>query len=1256
MFLAFDKQRLKWRGGLRTVLSVVAAAGLVSCAGDGFEGGLAEPGVDGGAAMAPEQPGSGQEPGSGMLPPDSEEASAYVPGQLLVRFKSGTAQALTVAAHDQRQARMVRSYRVPSNLHLVELPEGMSVDAAVAEYREDPNVLYVQPNFKYRLKERFPDEWMFWEYQWNLHNVNHWWGTPDSDIDAPEAWALTTGSHDVILGVIDTGINYMHEDLYENVFSNPGEIPGNGLDDDENGFVDDIHGIDAVEHSGDPYDSHGHGTLVSGIIAAQGNNDIGITGVMWDAQIASCKAFEFDGYASEGAILTCMDYFLSLKTRTENPVDIIATNNSWGTVLSPDWPDGGSRPFSQALLDAVEAHHRAGMLFVAAAGNNGSNNDSEPVYPANFEVDNVISVAATNRDDLLASYFDGFTGSNFGIRSVDVGAPGSEVLSTRWEDYDVGAGYGYEEATSFAAAHVTGVIGLLKAYDPSLEPAAIKNLVLAGGDETYGGDEWFPFGTHGNTLSGRRINAFGSLTCEDQIVVGRFAPTMDEVRLAIAEPLTLGVLSIDCAQPHPGPYTVTVRETGEVIQLVDESGNGHFKGSFESLEPGWFELEFSTGEVVYVNVALNYDKARVIDFEYRDIKGTQLPVDLFNSVSFPAPFPIYFGNAQPGYDEINVTGAGALSFSHEIGFPIWYDEYHGELPSYFNQTVVAPFWAELYGGTASYTVLGAAPNRELIIDWDNMVSNWWGGDEVRFQVVFFEGSRNILFSYADVETGIPFADNGNIASVGLQISEHVGRQFSFYQPALRNEMTLLWSMGTPIAAAGPDQVVAPGDEVTLDGGASREIAGAIESYVWVQTTGTPVETDCGDEVLMHFVAPQESGTLTFDLSVIDEDGDTSTDTMNVIVNAPPVADAGDDFQLANHLGGTLDGSASLDVDGAIIGYAWRQISGEPVALTGAATALATFTAPAQPQRLVFELTVRDEYGSESRDTVEVEIFHNDPPVAAAGNDRLVRPGSVVILDGLGSHDPDGTIAGYAWENTVCLTGDGSCVIELLDAGTAQPVFEAPAATGMMVFRLTVTDDAGATSSDTMVVVASFQEPSANIAPQASCATQGTTLALDGSASMDDDGQIVSYHWEQRAGTPVTIDNPDAPVITFAVPSSPEPLAFALTVTDDDGLSNTADIELPVHAPPAAVAVASAASARQGETVTLDGSQSQNTASYAWVQTGGPPAVLSDAGAPVASFVAPGATSPNQVVTFALTVGNACATTATDTASVSLKGR
>jgi serine protease len=1237
-------------------VSAAAMAGLVSCV----------PGDDGGfAGGEPVDESPVMPPGEDVMPPETdpgapgdEDEPPYVPGQLLVRFKSGTDPAVAQAVHEQQGARVLYGYRVPSNLYLVELPADASMDAAMAAYRADRRVLYAQPNVRYRLNDRFPNDPWFPYSQWPLHQPYQELFI-DVDIDAPEAWDLTTGSHDVILGVIDTGIAYDHEDLIANLFWNPGEIPDNGVDDDGNGFVDDVHGIDAIAHSGDPRDDQYHGTFVSGIIAARGNNGIGVAGVMWDAQIVSCKAFDYYGYASEAAILTCMDYFLGLKTRAENPVDIVATNNSWSTfppLVPPDyswyWPYPPSWSFSQALFDAIDAHRRADMLFVAAAGNDGTSNDYHPAYPASYELDNVISVTASQ-------YYYGTVNGNFGRHSVDVAAPGTSIYSTFPAGYGNDSWWNPQGGTSWAAAHVTGLIGLLAADDPSRSAAALKNLVLAGGDRTPHADEdddpFYPHDGYGRTLSDRRINAFRSLRCENQVVSGRFAPSSHEVHLAIGEPLTLGVLNIECAEPLPGPQSVTVVETGEVIELVDEAGNGHFKGTFRSFDSGWYTLEFSMGDTVYVIVSANYDPARVIDFEYRDIQGIGQPLDWWEW-GFPLPFPIQFGAWQ--YDFVELSPAsGILSFS---GVPWTWPPPPLPIPEdpwSSTETVVAPLWMDMFqveNSSRSYAVLGEAPNRELVIDWTNMYAPPAGGD-VSFQVVFFENSRKILFSYADVEVENPAYRNGAGASVGLQVSRRMGRQFSLFQPSLHDEMTLLWIMGTPIALAGEDLLVAAGEEVVLDAGNSREVVGAITSYAWTQTLGAAVSIDGADQALARFTAPQGAGTLSFELAVTDEDGDTGTDTVDVIVNPRPVADAGRDVALANHLSGTLDGSGSFDPEGAIIGYAWRQIGGEAVALAGAQTAIATFTAPAQPQPLVFELTVRDEYGFEDQDTVTIDVFHNDPPVADAGEARMLRPGDVATLDGSGSHDPDGAISGYAWEVTLCMTMAGPCVIDLVDANTATPVFEVPGAAGAIQFRLTVTDNAGATSSDTVMMLAFFQEPRAVIAP-ASCATSGATLALDGSASADDDGVIVAHYWEQLAGAPVDIASPDVPVLELAVPSSQEPLVFALTVTDDDGLSSTAAIAIPVHAPPVAVATASAAFAHEGEIVTLDGSASQGATSHAWTQTGGPAAELSNAGAAVASFVAPAAEQPHQVATFTLTARNACGAMTVDTASVILKGR
>jgi subtilisin family serine protease len=995
------------------VFTLAGAAGLVACDG----------------AVEPE-------PDRVEAVPRTERTSPaidHVPGQLLVRFKSGTPPAMAQRVNEAHEARLLRSFHVPSGLYLVELPPGVGVPEAIARYRQDPSVRDVQPNHLYHVTEQIPDDPRFGEL-WGMNNPGTT-GVLDADIDAPEAWDITTGSPDVILGVLDTGVEYDHEDLAGNVFSNPGEVPGNGVDDDGNGYIDDVHGINAILHNGDPRDDNGHGTHVSGTIAARGNNGIGVAGVNWEARVLPCKAFDAFGSATEADILTCLQYFLDLKTRAGNPVDITATNNSW------------TGPFSQPILDAVTAHAQAGILLVAAAGNFTSDNDAVPAYPASYELANVIAVAATNERDELASF------SNYGRRSVDVGAPGERVLST------FPRGYEYLDGTSMAAPHVTGLLGLIKASDPNLTPGALRNLVLTGGDDTPA--------TLDRTLSGRRINAFGSLTCQDRTLVRRFAPAADEAVVALGRPVALGVLSIDCAAPSSEPLTVTVRETGEVVALADEQGAGSFTASWTPMDFGTFTLEFSTGDVVTVHVVNNYDPARVIDFAYRDIDGAQLPLYGGDFTTIPAPFPIRFGNVEPGYESINVGAGGVVSFTdmpYDFGLP---------LPSPAATTIVAPFWSDLRPdptGGVFYEVLGSEPARELVIEWREMLS-YSGTSGVTFQVVFFEGSPNILFSYADVEFGDIWVDRGRNANVGVQVAPELARQYSFFDNELEDQMTLFWGMGTPLPVAGPDQVVLPGATVTLDASASRDFDGTIAFHGWTQIAGTPVLIQGANTAVATFTAPQESGTLTFQLSVVDDDGNVGTDTVDVIVNRPPVADAGADHALANLLTGTLDGTGSTDPDGMITGYQWRQVNGEPVEIRNAETAIATFTAPATPQHLAFELTVTDEHGFQDSDLVVVEIFHNDFPVAAAGADRLVRPGDVVTLDATGSQDPDGTIAAYAWEVVVCMTVDGPCDIDVAGADTATPTIEMPGAIGFVTLRLTVTDEAGATASDTVTITA-----------------------------------------------------------------------------------------------------------------------------------------------------------------------------------------
>src|SRR5205807_8028711 len=234
-----------------------------------------------------------------------------------------------------------------------------------------------------------------------------------------------------------------------------------GVDDDGNGYVDDCHGIDTINHDSDPMDDFGHGTHVSGIIGAVGNNGVGVTGINWNVRILPCKSHDSAGNGTSASIIECYAYVKAIKARGEN---VIATNNSYGGC-----PEACG--FDQATMDGIAGLESVGVLFVASAGNDGANNDTTLKYPADYFLPNVIAVAATTNTDALAFF------SNYGARTVAVGAPGQDVFST-W----LPSTYTYLSGTSMASPQVTGIAALLKAANPTLDWFAIRNLIIAGGE------------------------------------------------------------------------------------------------------------------------------------------------------------------------------------------------------------------------------------------------------------------------------------------------------------------------------------------------------------------------------------------------------------------------------------------------------------------------------------------------------------------------------------------------------------------------------------------------------------------------------------------------------------------------------------------------------------------------------------------------------------------------------------------------------
>ena len=413
---------------------------------------------------------------------EDRSGRAFAPGEVIVVLEQPASPADLRELNQENDA-TIEEDLPRSDVNVVDLPRDLTVAEAVRAYEDSPDVAYAEPNFK--LQPTVAPNDPGYRDLWGLNNAGQTGGTPDADIDAPEAWDTTTGSADVVVGVIDEGIDVNHPDLRDNIWTNSGEVPGNRIDDDNNGYVDDVNGYDFANNDASVYDpdpisgkGDEHGTHVAGTIAAVGNNGIGVAGVNWDAQVASLKFLAADGGLTSDAI-EAVNYAVA------EGIDI--SNNSWG---------GGGR--SQALEDAIRRADNAGHIFIASAGNGGEDgvgddNDATPQYPAGYNLPNIVSVAATGDTDRLASF------SNFGATSVDLAAPGVGILSTLPGDR-----YGRFSGTSMASPHVAGVAALIESQQPGpAGDAEIKSQLLRYVDEKAS--------LQGKVATNGRLNAAGSL-------------------------------------------------------------------------------------------------------------------------------------------------------------------------------------------------------------------------------------------------------------------------------------------------------------------------------------------------------------------------------------------------------------------------------------------------------------------------------------------------------------------------------------------------------------------------------------------------------------------------------------------------------------------------------------------------------------------------------------------------------------------------
>jgi hypothetical protein len=396
----------------------------------------------------------------------------YVPGEILVKYKSSISAASISERHAQKGIKTKRAFR-QMRVHHVELPAGLGVEKALEMLRSESSVDYAEPNyFRYTTKTT-PDDPEF-GLLWGLDNsgqiVNGTSGTKDADINAPEAWDSATDCDGIVIAVIDSGIDYDHPDLRDNMWSNADELAGgDGVDDDGNGYVDDVRGWDFVDNDNDPMDINGHGTHVAGTIGAKGDNGRGITGVCWSAQVIPLRFIDDSGLGTVADEISAIQYAIIKGAKIINA--------------------SFSGNASMAEQDAISHAKDAGILFVAATGNEG---DNTPSYPAGYDLVNIISVAATNQNDGLADF------SNYGAAWVDVGAPGVNIYSTL-----PGGTYDYKDGTSMATPHVVGLAGLIRNTDPSLTHAEVRYIILNSVVRQAS--------LVGKTVTGGRINAFNAL-------------------------------------------------------------------------------------------------------------------------------------------------------------------------------------------------------------------------------------------------------------------------------------------------------------------------------------------------------------------------------------------------------------------------------------------------------------------------------------------------------------------------------------------------------------------------------------------------------------------------------------------------------------------------------------------------------------------------------------------------------------------------
>jgi subtilisin family serine protease len=714
----------------------------------------------------------------------------YAPDSILVKPRPGAAIAAMAQLHAPLHAQAIRTFPGIGNLQVIKLPPGLTVERALAHYRNNPLVAYAEPDYQLQVFAT-PNDPSFSQL-WGLNNTGQTGGTADADIDATEAWNVRTSAGNLVVAVIDTGIRYTHTDLTANMWINPGEIAGNGIDDDANGVVDDVHGINALAGTGDPLDDNGHGTHVAGTIGAVGNNGTGVAGVAWSVKLMACKFLDAQGTGSLSDAVTCIDY------ARQNGARIM--NNSWG---------GGG--FSQALADAIAAARNDGILFVVAAGNSGMNNDSTPAYPSSYNLANIVSVAATDHNDQRA-YF-----SNYGTSSVHLGAPGVNIVST-YNTSDTG--YASLSGTSMACPHVAGAAALVWAQFPTLSHTQVKARLLAASDS---------LATMANIVeTGGRLNLHRALT-ENPVANFKLSVLSGEPPLTVTlEDQSVG--NISSRQVSFGDGTTETLSDGVVTASHIYNTLGTYTVTLIVNGPSG-----SSTKSRVVSVANNYRISSVAP-AWIDTTGMTALTMTDDSVSAAIGLPFAFTYYEQPQSTLYISSNGLILFGSALGGTTWLNH---DMPNVVTpNNIVCPYWDDLnpgIGGSIRHGVAGVAPNRVCVVSWENVPKFGDANTTLTFQVQLHENNNLIEFHYGDIKQST-LNGGGSSATVGVERDDGViARKLLHNAPALSNNTAYRFAYNS--SAPNPCTVACPAN---IDVNAATGQCGAT-----VQTQTPTLTGDCG---------------------------------------------------------------------------------------------------------------------------------------------------------------------------------------------------------------------------------------------------------------------------------------------------------------------------------------------------------------------------------------------------------------------------